>query len=72
MAKTRKAFIAYVTASDPSLEPTEKLTFDLERSGTDIIELGVPFSAAMADGPMFQRASERASGSVTRNKLGEA
>ena len=56
----RKAFIPYVTAGDPSLEATEQIILELERSGAEIIELGVPFSDPMADGPVIQRASERA------------
>ncbi|HSB10415.1 MAG TPA: tryptophan synthase subunit alpha [Blastocatellia bacterium] len=55
-----RAFIPYVTAGDPSLEVTEQMVLELERSGADIIELGVPFSDPMADGPVIQRASERA------------
>jgi tryptophan synthase alpha chain len=53
-------FIPYITAGDPSLEATEQIILELERSGADIIELGVPFSDPMADGPVIQRASERA------------
>lgn len=56
----RKAFIPYITAGDPDLETTAELMIELERSGADIIELGVPFSDPMADGPVIQRASERA------------
>ena len=56
----RKAFIPYITAGDPDLETTARLLIELERSGADIIELGVPFSDPMADGPVIQRASERA------------
>ncbi|HLG15815.1 MAG TPA: tryptophan synthase subunit alpha [Blastocatellia bacterium] len=56
----RKAFIPYITAGDPDLETTAALIIELERSGADIIELGVPFSDPMADGPTIQRASERA------------
>ncbi len=56
----RKGFIPYVTAGDPSIEATEQIILELERSGADIIELGVPFSDPMADGPVIQRASERA------------
>ena len=56
----RRAFIPYITAGDPSLEATEQVILELERSGADIIELGVPFSDPMADGPVIQRASERA------------
>jgi len=58
--KGRKGFIPYITAGDPSSETTEKIILELERSGADIIELGVPFSDPMADGPVIQRASERA------------
>jgi tryptophan synthase alpha chain len=58
----RKAFIPYITAGDPSLEATEQIVLELERSGADIIELGVPFSDPMADGPVIQRASDRALG----------
>ena len=56
----RKGFIPYITAGDPSIEATEQIVLELERSGADIIELGVPFSDPMADGPVIQRASERA------------
>ena len=56
----RKAFIPYITAGDPDLETTARLMIELERNGADIIELGVPFSDPMADGPVIQRASERA------------
>ncbi|HKP12642.1 MAG TPA: tryptophan synthase subunit alpha [Blastocatellia bacterium] len=56
----RKAFIPYVTAGDPSLEATAQIILELEKSGADIIELGVPFSDPVADGPVIQRASERA------------
>src|SRR5437762_6961144 len=61
-ARKEKAFIPYVTAGDPSLETTEQIILELERNGADIIELGVPFSDPMADGPVIQRASERALG----------
>jgi tryptophan synthase alpha chain len=53
----QKAFIAFITAGYPSLNITEKLVIELERSGVDIIELGVPFSDPMADGPIIQEAS---------------
>jgi len=56
----RKAFIPYITAGDPDLETTGRLILEMENSGADIIELGVPFSDPMADGPVIQRASERA------------
>ncbi|MEP0775416.1 MAG: tryptophan synthase subunit alpha [Acidobacteriota bacterium] len=56
----RAAFIPYITAGDPSLERTLELAFALERAGADILELGVPFSDPIADGPTNQRAAERA------------
>ncbi|HKC85353.1 MAG TPA: tryptophan synthase subunit alpha [Blastocatellia bacterium] len=55
----RKAFIPYITAGDPDLESTESLLLELADAGADVIELGVPFSDPMADGPVIQRASER-------------
>src|SRR5262249_26385488 len=56
----RRGFIPYITAGDPSLDLTYQIIPELERSGADVIELGVPFSDPMADGPVIQRASERA------------
>jgi tryptophan synthase alpha chain len=56
----RKGFIPYVTAGDPTLDATLKLVPALEKAGADIIELGVPFSDPIADGPVIQRATERA------------
>lgn len=55
-----KALIAFVTAGDPDLATTEEIILLLEHSGADVIELGVPFSDPMADGPTIQRSSERA------------
>jgi tryptophan synthase alpha chain len=55
-----KGFIPFITAGDPDLETTEKLLIELSGAGATIIELGVPFSDPMADGPVIQRASERA------------
>lgn len=56
----RKALIPFITAGDPDLETTLSLMSALVRSGSDIIELGIPFSDPIADGPTIQRASERA------------
>jgi tryptophan synthase alpha chain len=56
----KKAFIAYIMAGDPSLAVTEKLILELENKSVDIVELGVPFSDPLADGPTIQAASERA------------
>src|SRR5260370_23790902 len=55
-----KGLIAYVTAGDPCPERTPALIEALERGGADLIELGVPFSDPIADGPVIQRAGERA------------
>ncbi|HEU0187179.1 MAG TPA: tryptophan synthase subunit alpha [Gallionellaceae bacterium] len=56
----RKALIPFITAGDPSQQLTVPLLHGLVQSGADILELGVPFSDPMADGPTIQRASERA------------
>jgi len=52
--------VAYITAGDPSIDATLEFVLALEEAGTDVIELGVPFSDPLADGPTIQRASERA------------
>lgn len=57
---SRKALIAYITAGDPSPDVTLGLMHSLADNGADIIELGVPFTDPMADGPVIQRAVERA------------
>jgi tryptophan synthase alpha chain len=56
----KKAFIAFITAGDPSLDKTYELVLAFEKAGVDIIELGVPFSDPLADGPTIQAASQRA------------
>jgi tryptophan synthase alpha chain len=56
----RKALIPFITAGDPALDQTVPLMHALVAAGADVIELGVPFSDPMADGPTIQRASERA------------
>jgi tryptophan synthase alpha chain len=58
--RRRKALIAYLTAGDPSPARTPELVAALERGGADLIELGVPFSDPIADGPVIQRGAERA------------
>ncbi len=58
--KRRSAFIPYVMAGAPDIETTGKIVLELEKSGADIIELGVPFSDPLADGPTIQRAAIRA------------
>jgi tryptophan synthase alpha chain len=52
--------IAYIMAGDPTLHDTERLVLELEQAGADVIELGVPFSDPIADGPVIQQAAERA------------
>ncbi len=59
-ARGERALIAYIMAGDPSLSDTERLVLELERAGADIVELGVPFSDPIADGPVIQKAAERA------------
>jgi tryptophan synthase alpha chain len=63
--------VAYVTAGDPSLERTAEILISLSRNGADVLEVGVPFSDPLADGPVIQRASERAlaSGTTLRKTL---
>lgn len=56
----RKALIAYITVGDPTPDRTPELVAALERGGADLIELGVPFSDPIADGPVIQRGSDRA------------
>lgn len=62
----KKGFIPFLTAGDPDLETTLELIIELDRAGATAIELGIPFSDPMADGPVIQRASERA----LRNNFG--
>ena len=59
-AQGRKALIPYVTAGDPYADATTEIMLALAQGGADIIELGVPFSDPMADGPVVAQASERA------------
>ena len=56
----KKALVAFVTAGDPHLKWTPKVVLELEKAGADIVELGMPFSDPMADGPVIQKSSERA------------
>ena len=59
-AEGRKAFVAYVMAGDPDLESSRALVKGLPGAGVDVIELGIPFTDPMADGPTIQRAGQRA------------
>lgn len=64
-AEGRKALVSFVSAGDPDLATTARLVPAIAAAGTDIVELGVPFSDPMADGPTIQRASQRALASGT-------
>ena len=59
-AKNKTAFIPFITAGDSGLDNSEALVFTLADSGADIIELGMPFSDPMADGPVIAKSHERA------------
>ena len=59
-ASGRKALIPYVTSGDPFADATPDIMFAMAEAGADVIELGVPFSDPMADGPVIQKAGERA------------
>jgi tryptophan synthase alpha chain len=66
----KKAFIPYIMAGDPSLEKTKEIVLLFEKCGADIVELGVPFSDPLADGPTIQHAAERAlQGGTTLRKV---
>ena len=56
----KKALITYITLGDPNLSTTEKLVYDLEKAGADVVELGIPFSDPLADGPVIQASHQRA------------
>lgn len=58
--RRKTALVTYLTAGDPAPDRTVELALALERGGADVLELGVPFSDPIADGPVIQRASERA------------
>lgn len=58
--KKKKALITYITAGDPNLDESMKIALTMENAGADIIELGIPYSDPLADGPVIQRASMRA------------
>ncbi len=58
--ENRKAFVTFLTAGDPDYETSEQLIFGLPDAGADIIEIGMPFSDPMADGPAIQASSQRA------------
>lgn len=65
-----KAFIPFITAGDPSLYITEQLVLQMAKAGADLIELGIPFSDPIAEGPVIQEADNRAlSGGATTDKI---
>ena len=68
----QKALIPFITAGDPDLDTTKRLVIEMERAGADIIELGVPFSDPIADGPAIQKASYRSlkSGTTLKKIIG--
>ncbi|MFN2363196.1 MAG: tryptophan synthase subunit alpha [Halarsenatibacteraceae bacterium] len=66
----KKPLITYISGGDPDLNFTEKMIYKLQESGVDIIEVGIPFSDPLADGPTIQAASQRAiKGGITLEKL---
>ncbi|MCI8670086.1 MAG: tryptophan synthase subunit alpha [Lachnospiraceae bacterium] len=65
-----KAFIAFITGGDPNLDTTERLIYAMDKAGADLIEIGIPFSDPVAEGPVIQAASERAlAAGCTTDKL---
>lgn len=67
-----KAFIAFLTAGDPDLDSTKKYVLEMEKAGADLIEIGIPFSDPIAEGPVIQEADLRAlSGGVTTDRIFE-
>lgn len=67
-SKNQVALITYITAGDPSIEQTEQLIYAKERGGADIIEIGIPHSDPVADGPIIQEAVQRALKAGTRTE----
>ena len=68
----KKAFIGFVAAGDPTLEMTKKLVIAMEEKGADLIELGIPFSDPIAEGPVIQEANKRAlANGTTTDKIFE-
>ncbi len=66
----KKAFIGFLTAGDPTLEKTEEFVLEMERAGAALVELGIPFSDPIADGPVIQEANIRAlSAGCTTDKI---
>lgn len=71
--ENKKAFIAFITGGDPDLETTKKLILEMQKSGADLIEVGIPFSDPIAEGEVIQEADLRAlKGGCTTDKLFDA
>jgi len=70
-ARGERALVPFLTAGDPDLATTESLVLALVQAGADLVEIGIPFSDPLGDGPVIQRANERAlrSGSSLRRVL---
>src|SRR6187401_3174622 len=68
----RPGLVTYVTAGDPDLDRSADILLAIDRAGADVLEVGVPFSDPLADGPVIQRATERAlsAGSTLKTTLG--
>ena len=58
-SQAKRALMPFISAGDPNMETSYRLLIELERQGADIVELGIPFSDPIADGPTIQRASQR-------------
>ena len=56
----KKAFIGFITAGDPSLDKTEEFILEMEKAGAALVEIGIPFSDPIAEGPVIQEANLRA------------
>ena len=68
--ENKKAFIAFITGGDPSIEKTEEYIYEIERAGASLIEIGIPFSDPIAEGPVIQNANIRSlSNGTTTDKL---
>ena len=71
--KNKKAFIPFITGGDPALDVTKKLLLAMQAAGADLLEVGIPFSDPIAEGPVIQEADERAlKGGCTTDKLFDA
>ena len=62
----KKAFIPFITGGDPSVEITKELILAMQEAGADLIEIGIPFSDPIAEGPVIQEADERALAAVVQ------